>query len=360
MRSHHSAVVLLLVLIAALAAPAGAQGAPYSEIEVTIPVPAGHILAGTLTFPSSPGPHPAVVLISGSGAQDRDEAIPMVQGYRPFRVIADHLARNGIAVLRYDDRGTGKSTGDHDPATSADFAEDAEAAWRVLRGRRDIHAAKIGLLGHSEGGLIAAMIAARNRQVAFVVSMAGPGVIGYDLLIRQNERALRAMGLTEPEIAQQIAQLRPVLDLIRAGQWDRLRALMVDLIGRQLAALPPEQRASLPPLERIVDARMVLYRGWMRFFLTYDPARDWARVRAPVLALFGVLDVQVDLWQNRGGMLRALERGGNGDVTVVVFPRANHLYQQATTGSLTEYAALPPEFVPGFLETITTWIRRRI
>jgi len=349
----------MLLAVGGGGSAAGQSAVPYVEHEVTIPVPAGHTLAGALTIPSGNGPFPAVVLISGSGAQERDESIPGIPAYRPFRVIADHLARNRIAVLRYDDRGTGKSTGNHRTATSADLADDAEAAWRFLRARREVAWASVGLLGHSEGGVIAALVAARNLRVAFVISMAGPGVNGYEALIVQNERIYRAMGLSQEEIAQRVAAARAVLDLIRAEQWDRLRAVLLDAWKQQIAALPPERQATLPPPEQIVEEQMPFYRGWMRFFLTHDPADDWAHVRVPVLALFGVLDAQVDLWQNRAGMLAALQRAGNGDVTVVVFPRANHLFQQATTGSPTEYAKLPPVFVPRFLDTISGWILAR-
>jgi len=361
-RKVTAAVSLLALLLLALPetrAVAQTAPAPYRELEVTIAVPAGHMLAGTLTLPAANHQVPAVVLISGSGPQDRDEAIPGVPGYRPFAVIADHLARRGVAVLRYDDRGTAKSTGNHTTAASADFADDAEAAWRFLRARREIAWAQVGLMGHSEGGLIAAMVAARNPQVAFVVSMAGPGVAGYDLLIRQNERVRTALGLSREEIAQGTAQARVVLDLIRAEQWDRLRAVVLEAGRRQLTALPEQERAKLPPLERLVEEQMVFYRTWMRFFLSYDPGADWARVHVPVLALFGVLDVQVDLGQNRAGMLAALDRGHNGDVTVTVFSRANHLFQEATTGSVTEYAKLPPAFVPRFLDTVCDWILSR-
>lgn len=353
-------IALALSTVPLSAAAAQSAGpAPYAELDVTIPVPAGHTLSGTLTLPRTPGPHPAVVLVSGSGPQDRDESLPIVPGYRPFRVIADHLARAGIAVLRYDDRGTGKSTGNHLTATSADFADDAEAAWRFLRGRRDIHPLRVGLLGHSEGGLIAARVAARNRQVAFIVSMAGPAVLGYDVLVVQTERALRASGLGPQEVAEGVATSRAMLDIIRLEQWDRLRAMMFDVGRQQIAALPEEQRAKMPPLEQIVDQQMTYYRGWMRFFLSYDPSKDWARVRVPVLALFGVLDVQVDLWQNRAALLAALERARNPDVTVAVFPRANHLFQQARTGHPQEYAGLPVTFVPEFLQTISRWILDR-
>jgi pimeloyl-ACP methyl ester carboxylesterase len=348
-----------LAAVSTGAVDAHTQPVPYREVDVAILVPAGHTLSGTLTLPVVPHQVPGVVLISGSGAQDRDETIPGVPGYRPFAAIADHLARRGVAVLRYDDRGTARSTGDHAAATSADFADDAEAAWRLLRGRREIAWSRAGLFGHSEGGLIAAMVAARNPRVAFVVSMAGPGVPGFDVVITQNERGLRAMGLDAAIVQQGVAQTRGILELIKAEQWDRLRATLVEILRRQIAVLPDQERAKLPPLEQIVDARMANYRTWMRFFLSYDPAVDWERVRVPVLALFGVLDVQVDLWQNRAGMLAALNHAGNGDVTVAVFPRANHLFQQATTGSVTEYASLPAMFVPRFLETISAWILDR-
>lgn len=352
-------LTVALIAVSGRAAAAQSGSVPYRELEVSIPVPAGHTLSGTLTLPAVNHQVPAVVLISGSGAQDRDEAIPGVPGYRPFAAIADHLARRGVAVLRYDDRGTAKSTGDHATATSADFADDAEAAWRILRARREIAWSRVGLFDHSEGGLIAAMIAARNRHVAFVVSMAGPGALGFDVLITQNERALRAMGMDADVTRQAMAQTRAILELIRAGQWDRLRVILLETARRQIAALPEQERANLPPLEQLVDDRMAFYRTWMRFFLTHDPAVDWGKVRVPVLALFGVLDVQVDLWQNRAGMLAALNRAANGDVTVAVFPRANHLFQQATTGSITEYRTLPPTFVPRFLDTISSWILSR-
>jgi pimeloyl-ACP methyl ester carboxylesterase len=354
------ACLLALALVALTPAASAVSGpAPYRELEVSIRVPGGHVLSGTLTLPAVSRQVPAVVLISGSGAQDRDEAIPGVPGYRPFAVIADHLARRGVAVLRYDDRGTAKSTGTHATATTADFADDAEAAWRLLRGRREIVWSRVGLLGHSEGSMIAAIVASRVPDVAFVVSMAGPGAPGSDVLITQNERALRAMGLDAETVRQAVAQTRGILELARAEQWDRLRATLLEIGRRQIAALPEQERAKLPPLEQIVERQMLSYQTWMRFFLRYDPAADWSRIRVPVLALFGVLDVQVDLWQNRAGMLAALDRARNSDVTVAIFPRANHLFQQARTGSVTEYASLPPAFVPGFLEMISGWITSR-
>lgn len=353
-------LLALTVTIAALVpAPLGAQPSPYVEEEVTFVAPAGHRLAGTLTLPRVPGRHPAVVLVSGSGPQNRDEEIG-IPGYRPFRVIADDLTRHRIAVLRYDDRGVGKSSGTYATATSADFAEDAEAAWRYLRGRLDIDGGRIGLLGHSEGGLIAAMVAARNPWVAFVISMAGSAVNGYDVLLVQNARVLTALGASAQEVAAGVAQARVILDLVRSQRWDELRSTLIDTARRQLAALPEAQRRALPDAERLVDQQMAFYQNWMRFFLDYDPGKDWAKVRVPVLALFGVLDVQVDLHQNRAALLAALDRAHNYDVSVVVFPRANHLFLTATTGGPQEYARVPPVFVPGFLDTISQWMLDRV
>ena len=329
------------------------QDVTFSNGEVT--------LAGTLTLPSTEGPHPAVILISGSGPQNRDEEIPGIPGYRPFTIIADHLAKSGIAVLRYDDRGVGQSTGDHTMATSADFATDTEAALRYLLNREEIDKTQIGLLGHSEGGMIAAMVTARNPNIAFVISMAGDAVGGYHLLIKQLERIVIASGASEEEVAAAVEQQRSILDLARAEKWEDLQAFLYTTVLGQLQALPAEQKATMGDLETAarqgVDVQMATFRSsWYQFFLGHDSGQDWEQVTVPVLALFGELDVQVDAEQNRVALEEALSRAGNDDVTIVVFPTANHLFQDAVTGSVTEYATLPPEFIPGFLETITDWL----
>lgn len=319
-------------------------------------------LAGTLTLPAKDGPHPAVILISGSGQQDRDEAIPIIPGYRPFQLIADHLTRQGIAVLRYDDRGVGQSTGDPSTATSADFAQDAEAGLTYLLSRPEINPKQIGLLGHSEGSLIAAMIAARNSNVAFVISMAGPAVSGYDLLLVQTERILRASDMTEDEVATALAEQRQALDLTVAGDWAALEALLLEVGHRQIEDLPAEQKAALGDvdayLQQQIAQSMISMQGWMRYFLTYNPSDDWAQVKVPVLALFGGLDLQVDQAQNLPAMEAAL--ANNADVTIKLFEEANHLFQKAVTGSPEEYTTLPAEFVPRFLDTIGDWILARV
>ncbi len=331
----------------------------------TVSIPNGDVtLSGMLSLPSGQGPIPAVILLSGSGPQDRDEAISVIPGFAPFKWIAEYLATQGIAVLRYDDRGTAKSTGKFDAGTSADFANDAEAALKYLLERPEIDRKKIGFLGHSEGGMLAAMVAARNPNVAFVISMAGPRVRGYELLIKQEERILSSMGMTGKPLEDAQQSSKKSLDLILAKDWIGLEELIYPLALEQLRALPENQKK--PAAEIELQARTLTKqsvdetKGWLAFFIGYDIASDWAKVRVPVLGLFGGLDVQVDAVQNRQGLEAALAQAGNKDVTVQVFPSANHLFQVAKTGSPYEYTTLPMTFVPEFLETIRDWVRAHV
>ncbi|MCK4356168.1 alpha/beta fold hydrolase [Candidatus Bipolaricaulota bacterium] len=334
-----------------------AQDVTFSNGEVT--------LAGTLTVPSTAGPYPAVILISGSGPQNRDEEVPGIPGYRPFAIIAEHLANSGIAVLRYDDRGVGQSTGDHSLATSADFATDTEEALRYLLNREEIDPQQIGLMGHSEGGMIAAMVTARNPNVAFVISMAGTGVDGYNLLIKQLERIVKASGASEDEVAAAVEQQHSILALARTEKWEDLQTFLYAALLDQLQGLTEEQKAAMGDLEAVAHQRVAIQMEgfqspWFQFFLAYDPGQDWEQITVPVLALFGGLDVQVDAEQNRVALEEALSRAGNNNITGAVFHTANHLFQDAVTGRVTEYATLPKEFIPGFLETITDWLLEQI
>jgi uncharacterized protein len=328
-------------------------------------IPNGDVtLSGTLSLPSGQGPFSAVILLSGSGPQDRDEAISVIPGFLPFKWIAEYLANQGIAVLRYDDRGTAKSTGKFEAGTSADFANDAEAAFKYLLDRPEIDRKKIGFLGHSEGGMLAAMVAARNPDVAFVISMAGPGVRGYELLIKQQERILRSMGITGKPLEDALQTGQKSSDLILAKDWVGLEAFIYPLALEELRGLLENQNKSVAEIE--LQARTLTLqsveetKGWLAFFIGYDIASDWAKVHVPVLGLFGGLDVQVDASQNRRGLRAALARAGNKDVTTRVFPSANHLFQVAKTGSPSEYATLPMGFVPRFLETIRDWLRSHV
>ena len=316
-------------------------------------------LAGTLTVPPTEGPHPVIVLVSGSGAQDRDESLGMGIAIKPFRLLADALTRAGVGVLRYDDRGVGESTGAFSTATTQDFATDAEAAIAYLLTRDDVDPGRIGLLGHSEGGLVAAMLGARNDDLDFIISLAGPGVIGREVLILQNQRIFEAMGASEEEIAAQldfVDELTAVLDDPEA-----IEALTYEHTLAQLEALPDEQRVLMGDLEQ--QARLIAQQSaqqyssaWFESFLAYDPAPDWAQTTVPVLAIFGGKDVQVDAEQNAPALEASLQQAGNEDFEIVILPDANHLFQVADTGSLMEYATLPGEFTPDLLPAITDWL----
>jgi pimeloyl-ACP methyl ester carboxylesterase len=323
---------------------------PYAEEEVVFESAAGHArLAGSLTRPKGTGPYPAVVMIAGSGPNTRDEPI---MGHRLFLVIADHLTRQGIAVLRYDKRGTGSSTGDYLKATTADFADDADAALGYLATRADIGHRQIGLIGHSEGGLIAPIVAARDPSVAFMVLMAGPGENGAKILSQQGRLLSKAMGLTDAQV-ETAATLRDQLIAIAETEKDpalakaKLRALLADSAKSQgLPATAVEQQAA------------VLSSDWFRFFFTYEPAPTLRKVRCPVLALGGSNDLQVPAEENLASIKAAL--ASNPDAQVLQLPNLNHLFQTARTGSLFEYGQIEETITPSALDLITSWILKHV
>jgi pimeloyl-ACP methyl ester carboxylesterase len=322
---------------------------PYAQEEVKIP--SGSItLAGTLSLPHGSGPFPAIVLISGSGAQNRDES---VYGFKPFAILADHLTRHGIAVLRCDDRGVGGSGGDFAAATSVDFAADLRAENRFLSARKDIDRRRIGALGHSEGGIIAPMVAAGSDSVAFLVLLGAPGIRGDSVMLDQADRIQRAAGFTDTARAlNRVAQERMFAAVVTDRGWDAARKAVETVL--RFMGTPDSMLASA------VDAQVTeMKRPWMKGFLTHDPAPVLQKVRCPVLALFGANDLQVAPAVNAPPLERALRSGGNRDVTVRVIPRANHLFQETDNGSLMLYRTLKKEFVPGLLDTITTWVTAR-
>ncbi len=335
---------------------------PYVAEEVTF-TNGDAKLAGTLTLPEGDGPFPAVVLISGSGQQNRDEDI---FGFKVFGVIADHLTRNGIAVLRYDDRGIGGSTGDVENATSEDFANDVAAAVALLKTKPAIDPNKIGLLGHSEGGIIAPLVVSNTQEIGFVILMAGPGVPGTEVLREQVPAIMKADGATDAQIQEALDEQMRLFEAVRTGQgWEQLEAKWREQVQASIDAMSDEQRKQLGDIEDYVETavknmRRSVDNAWLRFFLFFDPAQALSQARVPVLALFGELDLQVLPATNEAAVVRALKDAGNADVTSKVFPGANHLFQPAKTGSPTEYATLPKEFVPGFLDTISEWILARV
>lgn len=332
---------------------------PYRQQELI--VENGDVrLTGTLTLPEAGGPFPAVVMATGSGPQNRDEEL---FGFRPFRIIADYLTRQGIAVFRHDDRGVGGSTGNVALSTTSDFADDALAAIAALQAHDEIRADQIGIIGHSEGGVVAPIAASRSDEVAFVVLLAGTSVPGEDVIYAQGEAIALAAGQSPDQIAAGQEVQRRLFAAVREGRdLQDLRDEFETIIRDQIASAPAAD------LEAVADAEEFARRQaqqqitqvstpWFRYFLTFDPATTLRQTRVPVLALFGELDLQVLPSQNRPPMAEAL--GGNPDVTIRTLPGANHLFQAATTGSPSEYASLDRAFVPGFLELIADWILER-
>jgi pimeloyl-ACP methyl ester carboxylesterase len=319
---------------------------PYREEEVSYASTASGVrLAATLTLPNGPGPFPAVLLITGSGPQDRDETL---LGHKPFKVLADHLTRRGIAVLRADDRGTGSSTGRFATANSEDFATDAEAGVAYLRSRAEVNPRKLGLIGHSEGGLIAPIVAARDSAVAFIVIMAASGVRGDEILLAQSALIARANG-APPELVQRAtASLREVFTAMREEKDDT--ALAAKLRERLRGVLPAAQ----------IDAQVQsLMSPWYRYFINYDPAPTLRQVTCPVLAIGGEKDLQVPATVNLAAIRAALQAGGNTRSQVEELPGLNHLFQVATTGSPAEYARIEETISPPVLEMISGWILKQ-
>ena len=316
---------------------------PYREEDVTYDNKVqGDRLAATLTIPPGNGPFPAVVLITGSGPQDRDES---VFGHKPFLVLSDYLTRHGIVVLRADDRGVGKSTGDFSAATTADFATDTEAGIAYLKTRTEVNPKLIGLIGHSEGAVIAPMVAARNPDVAFVVMLAGSGVPGDEILEAQTELITEASGKSHEEAMKAGAKEREVLNLMKQHPDD-------PVLEKQLR---DEMKGEAS--EEEIQAVIKQFKSpWLRYFIAYDPATALQKVTCPVLALNGSKDLQVPPRQNLPAIHKALEAAGNKNFEVDELPGLNHLFQTAKTGAPTEYADIQETMSPVALEKISSWI----
>jgi len=316
---------------------------PYREEEVVYENSAQNVkLAATLTIPQGTGPFPAVLLITGSGPQDRDESI---MGHKPFLVVADYLTRKGIVVLRADDRGVGKSSGTFSTATAADFATDAEAGIAFLKSRREVMRQKIGLIGHSEGAIIAPIVATGNPDAAFIVMMAGSGVPGEDILVAQSQLIAEASG-ESPALAEKTANSeRAILDLVKSEK--DTAALKVEL-REKLAGEVPEAR-----LEAEISQ---VTSPWFRYFISYDPATALRKVRCPVLVINGEKDLQVPPKQNLPAIRKALEEAGNKHFEIDELPGLNHLFQTAKTGAPSEYGQIEETISPIALEKIASWV----
>lgn len=316
---------------------------------------AGITLAGTMTIPEGDGPFPAVVLITGSGPQDRDE---MILGHKPFLVIAEHLARHGIASLRYDDRGVGMSEGEFQTATTFDFADDAEAALKYLVGQAHVDSRMLGLVGHSEGGIIAAMVAARQPAARFAVLLASPGIRGDRLLLLQNAELAQASGCSPYTIAQTQTINRRLYDLAISEEPDEvIRARIMDEMMAYLAEgadLSESERETVRQQASTVAGQLL--SPWMRTFLMLDPSEYLKQLAIPVLALNGEKDLQVPAEENLAAIGAALEHSRSPFWNLVRLPGHNHLFQHAETGLPSEYGLLQESFAEEALQQMTDWI----
>lgn len=325
----------------------------YDSVEVTFENgDANIILSGTLTTPKTKGPFAAVVLITGSGPQDRDESI---MDHKPFLVLADHLTKAGIAVLRYDERGIGKSTGKFSGATSEVLSKDVEAAIDYLKTRTEIDKKRIGLVGHSEGGYIAPMIAVRRDDVAFVVMLAGPGVPGDQIVLNQSKKIARAAGSSESDLDLARRFQEVLFDAIRSAGDKDVAKEMTKRIDAFVATLSDEERES----QIIVNSKDAVSRmtdPWFLFFLTYDPRPALKTIECPVLVLNGGKDLQVDPQLNLPEIRKALESGGHKKFEIHELADLNHLFQTCKTGLPAEYRQIEETFSPIALSMISKWI----
>ncbi|MDP6384971.1 MAG: alpha/beta fold hydrolase [Planctomycetota bacterium] len=331
---------------------------PYLSEEVVYKnAAAGVTLAGTLTLPEGAGPFPAAILITGSGGQDRNEE---VFGHKPFWVIADHLTRGGIAVLRVDDRGMGGSSLGNNPggATSFDFAGDVGAGMDFLQQHKRIAPDKIGLIGHSEGGVIAPIVARDRDDVAFIVLLAGTGVRGDELLVMQNAAIMRASGSDEEAISAACATQRRLFSIVLdsglspEGLKERLTVAIQSAEEFKQASAEEQAQGLKTALAQLTNA-------WMVAFIRHDPAVVLRKVRCSVLALNGELDLQVPFKANLDSIAAALQVAENPDVTTRAFPGLNHLFQHCETGLITEYGEIEETFAIEVLDALLVWIRTR-
>ncbi|HEY3295148.1 MAG TPA: alpha/beta hydrolase [bacterium] len=322
---------------------------PYLEEDVSfVNAKGGDTLAGTFTHPEGSGPFTTALLISGSGPQDRDESIA---GHKPFLVIADYLTRQGIAVLRVDDRGVGKSTGKFAQATTEDFATDAEAAIAYLKTRPDVNGKRIGLIGHSEGALVADMLGARSKSVAFIVTIAGPGVTGEEIIFQQGDLISKVQGMNGEEIARNRTMRQQMFDIVRTEKDSSAAATR--LRGLMHAAAAPSDSISGAMMD--MQIRQLL-SPWMRSFLAYDPRPDLKKITCPLLAIFGEKDLQVPPQPSSSEVAKALEKGKSHSYEIKILPGLNHLMQTAESGSPSDYARIEETFSPEALKIIGDWI----
>lgn len=311
----------------------------------------GNTLAGTLTTPKNKKQFPVVVMITGSGLQDRDETL---FEHKPFWVIADHFTNNGIGVLRLDDRGIGGSSKGKDGTTSADFATDINAAveWLKQRGYKNI-----GLVGHSEGGMIAPMVAVKNKDVNFIVSMAGPGIAIDKLMALQVYAVGKSGGESETALESNVAASQKIYDFIKNYKGNDLENELKKEIAAQINMLPVAEQPAANLKEQIINQQAKASASpWFQYFIKFNPDVYLSKLKIPVLAINGSKDVQVIAKENLAGWQSSLQKAGNKNFEIAELQGLNHLFQEAKTGAVAEYAEIEQTISPKALEVMTNWI----
>lgn len=333
---------------------------PYDQTDVKFENKKdGITLAGTLTLPQEDGTWPAIILISGSGPQDRNETI---FNHKPFWIIADYLTRQGIAVLRYDDRGVGLSTGDFRKAIISDFVADVLACIDFLKNHPKINSQKIGLIGHSEGGLIAPMVASQSQDVAFIILLAAPGMIGEKLIYLQGELIARASGSSEKQIKRNIELQQKIFKIIiDTADLTKAEKKLITMLKEFYDGLSLDEQKQLGDFNVFSQTQTKsILSPWFRYFLTYDPIPTLSKVKCPVLALTGEKDLQVPPKQNLPLIETALKKAGNKNIILKELPGLNHLFQTAPTGNVSEYNIIEETFSPLALTEMGEWIKKVI
>lgn len=328
---------------------------PYESEEVTFENSTEKItLAGTFTYPKTKN-FPVVILISGSGQQDRNAEI---FGHKPFWVIADYLTRNGVGVLRIDDRGVGKSGGDPSTSTSLNFASDIEAAFQFLKKNPIVNSKKIGLIGHSEGGMIAPIVAAKNPSFQFIVLLAAPGIPCDELLLEQSYLIGKSSGMNETELLETKKINQQIYTVVKSEKSNdvalaELESIFFDMYKDDTAFNTLEEKDKKTVVQQQISP---LLTPWYRYFIRYRPEVNLEKITCPVLVLNGEKDLQVPPQTNVEGIKKALLKAKNKSVTTKVYPNLNHLFQECKTGSVEEYGTIEQTFSPQVLQDIKDWI----
>jgi len=334
---------------------------PYKQEEVLISNIKSKVqLAGTLTIPSKGKVSKIVVLITGSGPEDRNEETKGLN-HRPFLVWSDWLTRNGIAVLRYDDRGVGKSTGVFATSTTDDFADDAEAAVNYIHSRQDLKMLSIGLMGHSEGGMIAPMVASRNKAVSFICLLAGPGIPIRELMVQQAKHQMRLSGASAQDINLTVSGMHKIYRTIHdnAGlRSSELKLILDTLLYTEIKSAPPRllHGKSVDEVVKLTSSQYL--SPWFKHFILIDPADYLSKVQCPVLALNGTLDIPVESTTNLAAIKNALQKAGNNNHQEIALPGLNHLFQRAQTGTVSEYPQISETINPVALKIVSAWINK--